>query len=139
MLRLAAVSIKQAEDGTLPDNQAYTSLLDRFDRDTKWQAAMISNGNDRIMIEYFQRIAEAPKEHKPMPWHEREAKYYRAHVTNINKEGGSETVSVKNQPDYKRLAEEARDNFTTPSKKAKGKGYQEVGDHYQKGGSSAGY
>jgi hypothetical protein len=119
--RLAKISVKQKQAGTL-EGPAYSTLVDRFERDPVWQAEMIGQGNDRVMIENWQRLAEQNVAIVGMKKEDREAAFgARAQVTSKNKDGGSGTVSVKNQDGYKRLAEECRDkNLPPPGKRGKG-------------------
>ena len=119
--RLAKISVKQRQAGTL-EGPAYSTLVDRFERDPVWQAEMIGQGNDRVMIENWQRLAEQNVATVGMKREDREAAFgARAQVTSKNKDGGSGTVSVKNQDGYKRLAEECRDrNLPPPGKRGKG-------------------
>ena len=103
---------------------------------------MENSGYDAAMIAQLQILAEAPKkegrEWKKSRYERNKCYPARAQVTNVNKEGGSGTVSIKNQADYKRYAEEARDNLPQkPSKYARGKGSptsSAAGDRWQESG-----
>ena len=105
---------------------------------------MTAQGNDRVMMEQWQQLAEM--ESGPivrMTKADRDEKYgVRAQVTNLDKKGGSDTVSVKNKEGYKEFAERARDeSWSMPSGK-RGKGSDgssyAAGDRWQGGKSKKG-
>jgi len=122
----------------------YSTLVDRFQRDPIWKAEMIGQGNDLVMIKNWQRLAEQDVVTHGMKREDRETAFgVRAQVTSKNKDGGSGTVSVKNQDGYKRMAEECRDKYNTPPGK-RGKGpdtsSSAAGDRWQgdnKGGKGS--